>query len=124
MCRGGACGEGLKKACWVGVGGRASEQSALPSRVLVQMCKTKAFGELCPDSAPLSQQVSEALRVGVFPGVGAEAGPLLTNPPFSLPIFQQMGTIEWFHLMQQHHQPMVQVDSGTGLRVSMWYLPL
>lgn len=50
-----------------------SEQNALPSRVLVQMCKTKAFGELCPDSAPLSQQVSEALRVGVFPGVGAGA---------------------------------------------------
>jgi hypothetical protein len=25
-----------------------------------------------------------------------------------------MGTVEWFHLMQQHHQPMVQVDSETG----------
>lgn len=24
-----------------------------------------------------------------------------------------MGTVEWFHLMQQHHQPMVQVDSET-----------
>uniref|UniRef100_A0A8C9DEB3 Unc-13 homolog D n=1 Tax=Prolemur simus TaxID=1328070 RepID=A0A8C9DEB3_PROSS len=30
-------------------------------RVLVQMCKMKAFGELCPDSAPLSQLVTEAL---------------------------------------------------------------
>lgn len=59
-------------------------------RVLVQMCKTKAFGELCPDNAPLSQQVSEALR---------------------------MGTIEWFHLMQQHHQPMVQgiLEAGKAL---------
>ncbi|XP_075846226.1 protein unc-13 homolog D isoform X1 [Microtus pennsylvanicus] len=59
-------------------------------RVLVQMCKTKAFGELCPDSAPLSQQVSEALR---------------------------LGTIEWFHLMQQHHQPMVQgiLEAGKAL---------
>ncbi|KAM7334597.1 hypothetical protein ACRRTK_007917 [Alexandromys fortis] len=59
-------------------------------RVLVQMCKTKAFGELCPDSVPLSQQVSEALR---------------------------MGTIEWFHLMQQHHQPMVQgiLEAGKAL---------
>lgn len=26
-----------------------------------------------------------------------------------------MGTVEWFHLMQQHHQPMVQVDSGAGV---------
>lgn len=54
------------------------------------MCKMKAFGELCPDSAPLSQLVSEALR---------------------------MGTVEWFHLMQQHHQPMVQgiLEAGKAL---------
>ncbi|KAL1779764.1 unc-13-like D isoform X1 [Sigmodon hispidus] len=59
-------------------------------RVLVQMCKTKAFRELCPDSAPLSQLVSEALR---------------------------MGTVEWFHLKQQHHQPMVQgiLEAGKAL---------
>lgn len=57
-------------------------------------------------------------------GWGLGQRPLLTNPSFSPPIFQQMGTIEWFHLMQQHHQPMVQVDSGTGLRAGMWYLPL
>ncbi|XP_028608728.1 protein unc-13 homolog D isoform X3 [Grammomys surdaster] len=59
-------------------------------RVLVQMCKMKAFGELCPDSAPLPRLVSEALR---------------------------MGTVEWFHLMQQHHQPMVQgiLEAGKAL---------
>ncbi|XP_076399863.1 protein unc-13 homolog D isoform X2 [Peromyscus maniculatus bairdii] len=59
-------------------------------RVLVQMCKTKAFGELCPDSVPLPQLVAEALR---------------------------MGTVEWFHLMQQHHQPMVQgiLEAGKAL---------
>lgn len=59
-------------------------------RVLVQMCKTKAFGELCPDSVPLPQLVAEALRVG---------------------------TVEWFHLMQQHHQPMVQgiLEAGKAL---------
>ncbi|XP_019499780.1 PREDICTED: protein unc-13 homolog D [Hipposideros armiger] len=50
-------------------------------RVLVQMCKMKAFRELCPDSAPLSHLVTEALRTG---------------------------TVEWFHLKQQQHQPMVQ----------------
>ncbi|KAK1330818.1 hypothetical protein QTO34_008756 [Cnephaeus nilssonii] len=33
-------------------------------RVLVQMCKTKAFGELCPDSAPLPHLVTEALGYG------------------------------------------------------------
>ncbi|XP_036052891.1 protein unc-13 homolog D isoform X2 [Onychomys torridus] len=59
-------------------------------RVLVQMCKTKAFGELCPESVPLPQLVAEALR---------------------------MGTVEWFHLMQQHHQPMVQgiLEAGKAL---------
>ncbi|XP_069849089.1 protein unc-13 homolog D isoform X5 [Dipodomys merriami] len=59
-------------------------------RVLVQMCKMKAFRELCPDSAPLPQLVTEALRTG---------------------------TIEWFHLKQQHHQPMVQgvLEAGKAL---------
>ncbi|XP_028608727.1 protein unc-13 homolog D isoform X2 [Grammomys surdaster] len=57
-------------------------------RVLVQMCKMKAFGELCPDSAPLPRLVSEALR---------------------------MGTVEWFHLMQQHHQPMGILEAGKAL---------
>ncbi|XP_023366845.1 protein unc-13 homolog D isoform X2 [Otolemur garnettii] len=59
-------------------------------RVLVQMCKMKAFRELCPDSAPLSQLVTEALRTG---------------------------TVEWFHLKQQHHQPMVQgmLEAGKAL---------
>ncbi|KAG8509595.1 Protein unc-13D [Galemys pyrenaicus] len=59
-------------------------------RVLVQMCKMKAFGELCPDSPPLLHLVVEALRAG---------------------------TVEWFHLKQQHHQPMVQgvLEVGSAL---------
>ncbi|XP_075415568.1 protein unc-13 homolog D [Tenrec ecaudatus] len=59
-------------------------------RVLVQMCKMKAFGELCADSAPLPQLVTEALRTG---------------------------TVEWFHLKQQHHQPMMQglLEAGKAL---------
>nr|XP_060503688.1 protein unc-13 homolog D [Panthera onca] len=59
-------------------------------RVLVQMCKMKAFRELCPDSAPLPRLVTEALRTG---------------------------TVEWFHLKQQHHQPMVQgmLQAGKAL---------
>ncbi|XP_005407531.1 PREDICTED: protein unc-13 homolog D isoform X2 [Chinchilla lanigera] len=59
-------------------------------RVLVQMCKMKAFGELCQDTAPLPQLVTEALR---------------------------NGTVEWFHLKQQHHQPMVQgmLEAGKAL---------
>ncbi|XP_049715007.1 protein unc-13 homolog D isoform X3 [Elephas maximus indicus] len=59
-------------------------------RVLVQMCKMKAFGELCPDSSPLPHLVTEALRTG---------------------------TVEWFHLKQQHHQPMVQglLEAGKAL---------
>ncbi|XP_077019975.1 protein unc-13 homolog D isoform X2 [Tamandua tetradactyla] len=50
-------------------------------RVLAQMCKMKAFGEVCPNSHPLPRLVTEALRAG---------------------------TIEWFHVKQQYHQPMVQ----------------
>uniref|UniRef100_A0A4W2C338 Unc-13 homolog D n=1 Tax=Bos indicus x Bos taurus TaxID=30522 RepID=A0A4W2C338_BOBOX len=59
-------------------------------RVLVQMCKMKAFGELCPNSDPLPSLVSEALRAG---------------------------TVGWFHLKQQHHQPMVQglLEMGKAL---------
>ncbi|XP_006869631.1 PREDICTED: protein unc-13 homolog D [Chrysochloris asiatica] len=59
-------------------------------RVLVQMCKMKAFGELCSDSAPLPNLVTETLRTG---------------------------TVEWFHLKQQHHQPMVQglLEAGKAL---------
>lgn len=59
-------------------------------RVLVQMCKMKAFGELCPNSAPLPHLVTEALRIG---------------------------TIEWFHLKQEQHQPMVQdvLEEGKAL---------
>ncbi|XP_058904013.1 protein unc-13 homolog D isoform X1 [Kogia breviceps] len=59
-------------------------------RVLVQMCKMKAFGELCPESGPLPRLVTEALRTG---------------------------TTEWFHLKQQHHQPMVQgvLEAGKAL---------
>ncbi|XP_037596983.1 protein unc-13 homolog D isoform X1 [Cebus imitator] len=59
-------------------------------RVLVQMCKMKAFGELCPNTAALPQLVTEAL---------------------------QTGTTEWFHLKQQHHQPMMQgmLEAGKAL---------
>uniref|UniRef100_G1QLU3 Unc-13 homolog D n=1 Tax=Nomascus leucogenys TaxID=61853 RepID=G1QLU3_NOMLE len=54
-------------------------------RVLVQMCKMKAFGELCPNTAPLPQLVTEALPA---PGPGNPS--LLTAslstdcPPLSL----------------------------------------
>uniref|UniRef100_A0A6I8MXD4 Unc-13 homolog D n=1 Tax=Ornithorhynchus anatinus TaxID=9258 RepID=A0A6I8MXD4_ORNAN len=42
-------------------GSPARLQSLL--RVLVQMCKMKAYGELCPDSTPLPELVTDALRV-------------------------------------------------------------
>ncbi|XP_022445285.1 protein unc-13 homolog D isoform X4 [Delphinapterus leucas] len=59
-------------------------------RVLVQMCKMKAFGELCPERGPLPRLVTEAL---------------------------QTGTTEWFHLKQQQYQPMVQgmLEAGKAL---------
>lgn len=71
-------------ASWVAVGSQTSGWCPLCSRVLVQMCKMKAFGELCPDSAPLSQLVSEALRVGISSGVGGRGMYLSSvTPPSS-----------------------------------------
>ncbi|XP_062362516.1 protein unc-13 homolog D isoform X5 [Cinclus cinclus] len=49
-------------------------------RVLVQMCKTKAFHELCTPNPDLPQMVSTALK---------------------------SGTTEWFHMQKQHLKPMV-----------------
>ncbi|CAH2302173.1 unc-13 homolog D isoform X2 [Pelobates cultripes] len=50
-------------------------------RVLIQMCKTKAFREMCSLTPTLQEQVSEAIKVG---------------------------THEWFHMKRQHLQPMIQ----------------
>lgn len=86
-------------------------------RVLVQMCKMKAFGELCPDSPPLPRLVTETLRVRDSPWGQGGRGPEPSNPPRSPPLRPQTGTVEWFHLKQQHHQPMVQVRGlGQGRR--------
>lgn len=71
------------EACWrsegaVGASG-ILDAALCPHRVLVQMCKMKAFGELCPDSTPLPQLVTEALRVWCPPwgrgGHGPGPGP-------------------------------------------------
>lgn len=78
-------------------------------RVLVQMCKMKAFRELCPDSGPLPHLVTEALRVWYPPRGWGGPVPGPSNLPCSLTLCPQAGTVEWFHLKQQHHQPMVQV---------------
>ncbi|KAM5125789.1 protein unc-13 homolog D-like [Mantella aurantiaca] len=50
-------------------------------RVLIQMCKTKAFRELCPPSPSLQERITEAIKTG---------------------------THEWFDLKKQHLQPMIQ----------------
>lgn len=58
---------GVGEACWRSeccVGQQGLWTQLFPScRVLVQMCKMKAFGELCPNTAPLPQLVTEALQV-------------------------------------------------------------
>lgn len=72
LCRGvrdkGTVGPLQGEACWrsdggCGAAGLLDTALSLCPRVLVQMCKMKAFGELCSDSAPLPQLVTEALRV-------------------------------------------------------------
>uniref|UniRef100_A0A8C3QJ14 Unc-13 homolog D n=1 Tax=Cyanoderma ruficeps TaxID=181631 RepID=A0A8C3QJ14_9PASS len=59
---------------------RSTERLQSLLRVLVQMCKTKAFRELCTPSPDLPQMVSTALK---------------------------SGTTEWFHMQKQHLKPMV-----------------
>ncbi|NWW52409.1 UN13D protein, partial [Pedionomus torquatus] len=56
-------------------------------RVLVQMCKTKPFHELCTLSPDLPQLVSTALK---------------------------SGTTEWFHMKKQHLKPMVKSMEENG----------
>ncbi|XP_018417043.1 PREDICTED: protein unc-13 homolog D [Nanorana parkeri] len=50
-------------------------------RVLIQMCKTKAFRELCSATPGLQDRITEAMKTG---------------------------THEWFDLKKQHLQPMIQ----------------
>ncbi|XP_053565109.1 protein unc-13 homolog D isoform X2 [Bombina bombina] len=52
-------------------------------RVLIQMCKTKAYRELCPSSPELQSRVIEAIKAG---------------------------THDWFDLKRQHLQPMIQAQ--------------
>ncbi|XP_014805528.1 PREDICTED: protein unc-13 homolog D-like [Calidris pugnax] len=63
---------------------RSTERLQSLLRVLVQMCKMKAFHELCTLSPDLPQMVSTALK---------------------------SGTTEWFHMKKQHLKPMVKVSS-------------
>ncbi|XP_025946178.1 protein unc-13 homolog D isoform X2 [Apteryx rowi] len=56
-------------------------------RVLVQMCKMKAFRELCTLSLDLPEMVSEALK---------------------------SGTTEWFHMKKQHLKPMMKSMEENG----------
>ncbi|KAL0594617.1 Protein unc-13-like protein D [Plecturocebus cupreus] len=92
-------------------------------RVLVQMCKMKAFGELCSNTTPLPQLVTEALQVWYSRWGWGRHVLGLAIPPCSRPLCRQTGTTEWFHLKQQHHQPMMQVRvlgrEGGGYRLPL-----
>ncbi|XP_058022564.1 protein unc-13 homolog D isoform X2 [Ahaetulla prasina] len=56
-------------------------------RVLVQMCKMKAFKELCTPTPDLEKMVMEALKIG---------------------------TAEWFYMKKQHLKPMVKTMEECG----------
>lgn len=60
---------------------RSTERLQGLLRVLIQMCKTKAFRELCSSTLSLQEKVTEAIMTG---------------------------TREWFDLKRQHLQPMIQ----------------
>ncbi|KAM9222289.1 protein unc-13 homolog D [Leptosomus discolor] len=70
---------------------RSPERLQSLLRVLVQMCKMKAFRELCTLSPDLPQMVSMALK---------------------------SGTTEWFHMKKQHLQPMVKSMEENGKALS------
>uniref|UniRef100_A0A8C0BIT9 Unc-13 homolog D n=1 Tax=Buteo japonicus TaxID=224669 RepID=A0A8C0BIT9_9AVES len=67
---------------------RSTERLQSLLRVLVQMCKMKAFRELCTLSPNLPQMVSSALK---------------------------SGTTEWFHMKRQHLKPMSMEENGKAL---------
>uniref|UniRef100_A0A8B9T663 Unc-13 homolog D n=1 Tax=Anas platyrhynchos TaxID=8839 RepID=A0A8B9T663_ANAPL len=67
---------------------RSTERLQSLLRVLVQMCKMKAFRELCTLSPDLPKMVSEALK---------------------------SGTTEWFHMKKQHLKPMSMEENGKAL---------
>ncbi|NWI16331.1 UN13D protein, partial [Crypturellus soui] len=66
---------------------RSTERLRSLLRVLVQMCKMKAFRELCMLSPDLPEMVSEALK---------------------------SGTTEWFHMKKQHLKPMMKSMEENG----------
>ncbi|NWI98290.1 UN13D protein, partial [Crypturellus undulatus] len=66
---------------------RSTERLRSLLRVLVQMCKMKAFRELCTLSPDLPEMVSEALK---------------------------SGTTEWFHMKKQHLKPMMKSMEENG----------
>ncbi|XP_030317630.1 protein unc-13 homolog D isoform X1 [Calypte anna] len=70
---------------------RSTERLQSLLRVMVQMCKMKAFHELCTLSPDLPQMVSAALK---------------------------SGTKEWFHMKKQHLQPMVKSVEENGKALS------
>ncbi|XP_051490877.1 protein unc-13 homolog D [Apus apus] len=70
---------------------RSMERLQSLLQVLVQMCKMKAFRELCTLSPDLPQMVSTALK---------------------------SGTKEWFHMKKQHLQPMVKSVEENGKALS------
>ncbi|NWR78688.1 UN13D protein, partial [Centropus unirufus] len=70
---------------------RSAERLQSLLRVLVQMCKMKAFRELCTLSPDLPEMVSTALK---------------------------SGTVEWFHMKKQHLKPMVKSMEENGKALS------
>ncbi|XP_053939000.1 protein unc-13 homolog D isoform X4 [Cuculus canorus] len=70
---------------------RSTERLQSLLRVLVQMCKMKAFRELCTLSPDLPGMVSTALK---------------------------SGTMEWFHMQKQHLKPMVKSMEENGRALS------
>ncbi|XP_061222894.1 protein unc-13 homolog D isoform X4 [Neopsephotus bourkii] len=70
---------------------RSTERLQSLLRVLVQMCKMKAFHELCTPNPNLPHMVSTALK---------------------------SGTTEWFHMKKQHLKPMVKSMEENGKALS------
>lgn len=75
-------------------------------RILVQICKTKAFQKLNPAEFDLRDEIKEAILVSNKRGPVHLPGSWMTD---YMVFVCQTGTQEWFSIKRGLHQPMTKV---------------
>lgn len=101
------------------------------ARVLVQICKTRAFQKLNPANFALHDEVIDAVLVRSNSIIKC-AKLILISCMISLLDFSQTGTEEWFNIKKGLHQPMTKVKYSTLytcfisflLKISVTFMPV